>query len=408
MMASIDTAYPRRLFWICFAVATVDGFDTLVISFIAPAFAAEWQLTATQVGQVFGAGLVGAALGAVAAGWLADRVGRRNALLGSVLLFAVLTLLCAVAPNADALMLLRFLAGLGLGGAIPTITALTAETLPAERRTAAVTRMFLGFPIGAVVGGALCAAMIDSLGWRSAFWLGGLLGLLLIPLLLSQVRETLQAGHGDGRRRGSALDLFRQGRAVPALLLFAAAFLILLVSYFLINWTPSILVSAGLAERDAILGGMLLNLGGVVGAIALTTIVDRAPYALVGSVLLAGALLILTFGAHLGSLALAVPLVFATGMAVIGGQLALPALAAALFPKEVRATGVGVTMAVGRLGSILGPAIGGVLVDANLGSKILFLIVASPAAAAAVALLLCAWQAGRAGAEAPRFPGANA
>ena len=391
MATAKPSAYPARLFWLCFAVAMVDGFDTLVVSFIAPAFAAEWQLSGAEVGQVFGLGLVGAALGGVVAGRLADRMGRRNVLVGSVLLFAVLTLCCAAAPSAGVLMILRFLAGLGLGGAIPTITALTAETLPAERRMAAVTRMFLGFPLGAVVGGALCAVMVPALGWRSAFLLGGSLGLLLVPFLIRHVAETLPTGEARATR-GSALEVFRDGRNVPALLLFSAAFLILLVSYFLINWTPSILVGAGLAESYAILGGVLLNLGGIVGALALTTVLDRGPYARAGLALLAGAVLICGLGASLTTMAVAVPLVFLTGMAIIGGQLALPALAATLFPKPVRAMGVGLTMGIGRIGSIVGPSVGGVLVDARLGSITLFFIIAVPAAAAGAALLVCAWR----------------
>ena len=167
-MTNDPARYPQRLFWLCFAVAMVDGFDTLVVSFIAPAFAAEWSLSGTEVGQVFGIGLVGAAIGGIIGGRLADRAGRKKVLLGSVLLFSVLTVCCALAPNREILMALRFLAGLGLGAAIPTVTALTAETLPPEQRTAAVTRMFLGFPLGAVIGGALCAIMVEPLGWRSA------------------------------------------------------------------------------------------------------------------------------------------------------------------------------------------------------------------------------------------------
>src|SRR5687768_5111711 len=178
----MNTPHPAlRVFAICFAIAMIDGFDTLVISFIGPAIMDAWQLAPAELGRIFGSGLIGAALGGMTAGVLADRLGRKRTLLISIALFGVLTLACAFARTPTELALLRLAGGLGLGGAIPNIVALTAEHASSQRRSASVTLMFIGFPLGAVVGGALTAAVIGSYGWRAVFVIGGVLPLLLLP-----------------------------------------------------------------------------------------------------------------------------------------------------------------------------------------------------------------------------------
>ncbi|MHA3793781.1 MFS transporter [Sphingomonas sp. YL-JM2C] len=368
-----------RTFWLCFAVAMLDGFDTLVISFIAPAFAGEWGLAEAQVGRIFGAGLVGAAIGAVGGGALADAIGHRRTLLGCVTLFGLLTMGCAMAPDMGTLILLRLLAGLGLGGAIPAISALAAGSVGPECRSATVTRMFLGFPLGAVVGGMVVAAMIGPLGWRSALWMGGILALLLVPAVFAWIGDARPGAH-----HGDAADAAREpvlggGRRTAALSLFAAAFLILLVGYFLVSWAPTILVRAGATPERAIIGAVLLNVGGIVGALALTRILDRVgPFRVAGLALLVGAAFTVALGSHLPSAVVATPLLVLAGATVIGAQLTLPSLAAALFPPSARGRGVGFTMGVGRLGSIAGPLIGGEMLGAGLSDQALFACVAVP------------------------------
>lgn len=390
-----QVASPRLLFWLCFLVAAVDGFDTLVVSFIAPAFAAEWQLSSAEVGQIFGAGLLGAAIGGMVAGPMADRFGRRSVLLGCVVLFSAVTIFCALATSPTMLGIFRFIAGFGLGGAIPTITALVAETMPAERRAAIVTRMFLGFPVGAVIGGAICSMIVEPFGWRSAFWLGGGLGAILLPILWRRVGETMPVVALQSHSLGKPVSaMLAEGRVVPAVALWAGAFFILLVSYFLINWTPTILAESGLPERYAILGGVVLNLGGVTGAVLLTFFLDRRePFRLAGWILAGGAAVVFLLGTQIQNPVLLSPLVFIAGMAVIGGQLTLPALASTLFPVAVRATGVGFTMGIGRAGSILGPFLGGFLIDAELGWAMLFLAIAIPTLLASLLVLFAGMRA---------------
>jgi MFS transporter, AAHS family, 4-hydroxybenzoate transporter len=376
----------RRVLAICFAAAMIDGFDTLVVAFIAPALAAEWSLASTQIGAIFGGGLLGAALGGFTIGPAADRFGRRAMLLACVALFAVFTLACVFADGWRQLAVLRFVAGLGLGGAIPNITALTAEHTPTEKRWSTVTGMFVGFPLGAVVGGAVIAVLLPAHGWRAAFWLGGLLPIMLLPAILYGVPESLQHGEaGPHRTRFSVRRQLQEGRAAASILLWLGVFSVMLVTYFLINWTPTVLRDTGFSESRAAMGAVLLNLGGVAGALVLARIIDRyGPFVPVAAALAVGTLFIALLGRQPGGEGGTLLCAFLTGAFVLGGQLNIPAMAARLYPQHVRGAGVGWTMGMGRLGSIAGPSVGGVLLAGDPPLSGLFLLAAAPAAAAAL------------------------
>lgn len=377
-----------RVFAICFAIAMVDGFDTLVISFIGPAIMDTWKLAPAELGRIFGSGLIGAALGGMTAGVLADRLGRKRTLLMCIALFGVLTLACAFARTPTELALLRLAGGLGLGGAIPNIVALTAEHASSQRRSASVTLMFIGFPLGAVIGGALTAAVIGSYGWRAVFAIGGVLPLLLLPAVWRGIPETLVAArHDAGSAGASIVSQFADGRAASVILLWLGVFSIMLLSYFLINWTPTILAMSGIPEQRAIMGAVVLNFGGIVGAALLTTIIDKVgAFRAVAITLIPGTLLVLAMGAASTVPLPLMALVFLTGACVLGAQLSIPALAARLFPMHVRGTGIGWTMGMGRIGSIIGPTVGGVLVGTTPDWGALFQIAAVPCGVAAVCI----------------------
>lgn len=390
MTATITSASATfRVIAICFAIAMIDGFDTLVVSFIGPALVGTWQLAPAELGRIFGAGLIGAALGGMTAGVAADRLGRKRTLLICIAVFAVLTFACAFARTPAELALLRLAGGLGLGGAIPNIVALTAEHSFVERRSSFVTLMFIGFPLGAVLGGALTAALIGLYGWRAAFALGGVLPLLLLPVVWFGVPETFVNARGRDapRASNSIVAQFGEGRATAVVLLWCGVFAIMLLSYFLINWTPTILSMSGVPERHAIMGAVVLNLGGVVGALLLTTIIDKVgAFRAVAIALVPGAILVAVIGTGLSTPSVLMALVFATGACVLGAQLSIPALAARLFPMHVRGTGIGWTMGIGRIGSIIGPTVGGVLVGATPDWSALFQIAAIPCAIAAASI----------------------
>ncbi|RKE39019.1 AAHS family 4-hydroxybenzoate transporter-like MFS transporter [Paraburkholderia sp. BL23I1N1] len=427
--AAIDVAPfgPSQQFIVvmCALIALLDGFDTQAIAFVAPVIASHWALPGASFGRVFGAGLAGLMVGALLLGPVADRLGRRTVILTSVSLFGLFSIATVFAGSLNALLLPRFLTGLGLGGAMPNIIALTAEYAPARLRATTVSVMFCGFPMGAVLGGFAAARTIPLWGWQSVFVMGGVLPLLMVPVLAIFLPESLRflsdrahlRGHGEqvlrrvlGPRRAARVDmdaevappatripvagLFTEHRAGGTLLLWVTCFMNLLMLYFLANWLPTLLKQGGISLDRAIISTALLNLGGVVSAL----VIDRwRP----GPVLAAAYVMaaICTYG--IGQMtqapfALLMTMVFIVGFCVIGGQISLNALAANLYPTAIRATGVGWALGFGRIGSIIGPVVGGLLIASGLDLTSLFAVSALPGLIAAVAVwLLTALRAPR-------------
>jgi MFS transporter, AAHS family, 4-hydroxybenzoate transporter len=243
-------AAERRILVICFLTAMIDGFDTLILAFIAPLVGKVFGLSPVEIGKLFAINFIGAVIGGLGFGPLADRFGRRAMLLVSLALAVVFTLLCSLAGSPQELMALRFLAGLGFGGVIPMIIALTAESMPLPLRTASVTWMFLGIPLGAVVGGAIVAATL-SYGWQAIFVGGGVVAALLIPAVFFGIPESLVTSAAlaptdakDGLF-ASVPAQFAEGRFASVLCLWLGAFSVILPSFFLLNWMPSVLVGSG-------------------------------------------------------------------------------------------------------------------------------------------------------------------
>jgi MFS transporter, AAHS family, 4-hydroxybenzoate transporter len=380
-----------------FLVAMVDGYDTLMLAFVAPLISKEWALHPQTVGQIFASSYAGAALGATAIGIAADRFGRKTMLLASLAVAGIFTILCARAAIPAQLMALRAVAGLGLGGALSTITALTAENAPVHQRRATVTRMFLGFPVGAIAGGALTAAVMSSLGWRGVFLGGGICALLLVPLVAFGVGESASGGATPASRihsRRPFTELVSDGRLRSTALFCSCVFLMLLTSYFLVSWIPTVLTLNGMAPGRAAMAAVIVNCGGIVGTLILSFIIGRnSPMGPLGGCLCAGAILIALLGPGIVSTGdTKFFLIFAVGLAVIGAQGGIPALCVHLYPESVYATGVGLSVACGRLGSIIGPLVGGYLVSAGLGWNRLFLLAALPAISAAIAMTALAFD----------------
>jgi len=373
----------------------VDGYDTLMLSFIAPLISKDWALAPGAFGAIFASSYAGAALGATTIGWAADRFGRKAMLLTSLAIAAVFSVASAWASGPSQLMLLRAFAGIGLGGAIPTMSALAAMHAAPGRRSATVTRMFLGYPVGAMMGGAITAAVMLSIGWRGVLLAGGICASLLVPLVAFGITESATPDSQAIVRVQSQhplAELVSDGRGLGTVLLCAAVFLVLLVSYFLVSWTPTVLVLNGTSPQRSALAGVVLNLGGLVGGLILSWLVGRrSPLVPIAGCLGAGALLITLLGQGvLAAESATVAVVFVVGILVIGAQLSFPALSVHFYPPTVSATGVGLSMACGRLGSIAGPLVGGYLLAAGTGWNWLFLLAALPAAVAALALVVMA------------------
>ncbi len=440
--AVIDDAPIGSLQWVVFALtflaSLLDGFDTMVMSFLAPAISGQWHASHGAFGLVFSATLLGGAIGATFLGALADRHGRRALVLVAVCWFGVLTLGCALAPNLNALILLRFLAGLGLGGAIPNMLALAAEYAPARRRSTIVSVITWGTPLGAILGGFVSSLVVPAFGWRAVLLGAGIAPLLILPLLWRLLPESVRflamrpqdqdrlrallqrVGSVGAIPSGARLvlserlmgkaglgSLFRGGLAAGTVLLSAAMFTSLLLSFLLVNWTPTMLKQAGVDFSDAILGTMVLNFSGIVGSLAVARMVDghrRGSLVLGLSYLCA---VIATLGAGIVTGIAGVPLAVlftclaACGFFLIGTQISLSAYITAFFPTPVRATGIGFNNAVARGGSLLGPALGGLLLSAGVSPAHILVAGTLPGMASALALLMLALLQARAGLSAP-------
>jgi AAHS family 4-hydroxybenzoate transporter-like MFS transporter len=371
------------LLGVSFALVMIDGYDLFIVSFVAPLIAKELHLNFVSIGTVFAAGLAGSMVGGLLLGHIADRVGRRPALLVSLATAGVATLLCSQANSFGAFAALRFLTGLALGGLLAAIVPLVAEHFPWQQRSAAVTVMFIGYPLGAVVGGAITALLIVH-GWRNLFLGAGVFTLLLVPIG-RLLRETLYPAdapidHPHRKlRRWSFIVLFTEGRFWTTVIASFAIFCLLLVTYLLNSWTPLIAARSGFSPETGAWCGVLLNLGGVIGALTSTLLVARfGVFKVVTLMVASGSLAVALLGYLYGSVGALYSGLGVIGLLVIGGQQNAPAISVQLYPQRMRSAGVGWQFAAGRFGSILGPIIGARLLSANVSVQLLFVLIAIP------------------------------
>src|SRR5262252_112919 len=333
--------------------------------------------------------------GALTFGPIADRIGRRPVLIACVLMFGLGSLVTATATTVASLTAFRVFTGFGMGGAMPNALALTSEFMPTRSRTTVVMMMFCGFSFGSACAGWVAAAVIGRFGWQSMFLIGGLtplvLAAVLIPLLPESARFlALKRGAASAATGSSSVRmLIEDGRAGVTLLLWTMFFMNLLNLWFLNNWLPLIMTDAGIGIEAASVITSLFQIGGLLGSLALAGAFGRRlSFRLLAAVFLAATIFILLIGEAGASVPLLVITVFASGVGVIGGQTASNALAADLYPTAVRSTGVGWALGVGRVGSILGPILGGVLLSYGGGAKRTFWAAAVPALIATCAALV--------------------
>ncbi|QXH55913.1 MFS transporter [Pseudomonas maumuensis] len=403
--------YQWRLLLLLILLLVTDGYDAQVLGYVIPALAQDWGLEKAAFGPVFSANLLGLTVGSLAVTPLADRFGVRRVLLCCVLLYASLTLLMVFASSLDSLMLARFLCGIGMGGAMPSAMALMADYAPPRLRTLMVTLAACGFSLGGAAGGFVAAGFIDHYGWQAVFLAGGVAPLLLFPFLALFLPESLPRLLRDAPpyarlqrvtarllpgwqvpaariatdeptdSKLTVVALFRDGFARPTLLLWSTFFVSLILLYFMISWLPSLLQESGLALNQANLVTSLFLFAGTFGAVCLAWCADRMAnkaYLLAG-VLLGAALFSVLVGLNHDDPRWLVPSVFAAGFCIIGGQLTLNAFVSNFYPAQVRATGTGWALGVGRFGSILGPLLGSLLLTLHMPVEQIFFFCAVPA-----------------------------
>ena len=414
------SGYQWLIFGLCFLIVLLDGFDTAAIGFIAPSLINEWGVSKPALAPVLSAALFGLAAGALSAGPLADRLGRKRVLVGSVLVFGVACLGSAFAGDLTQLTVLRFVTGIGLGAAMPNAVTLMSEYCPNQRRAMLTNAMFSGFPLGAAFGGFLASWMIPQFGWRSVLVLGGVTPLLLVVvmvlLLPESVRYMVAKGQPVERIRAvlirisataqQAQSFFMtetkaavEGQSglgvvlspayrVGSLMLWLAYFMGLVIFYALINWMPILFREAGIAPKDATLIAALFPLGGV-GAIFFGWLMDRfngnkiiaVGYALT-------AVSIFAIGQMAGNVGMLVLVVFVAGTLMNTAQSSMPALAAGYYPTQGRATGVAWMLGIGRFGGIAGSFLVAELARRHLDFATIFMVIAVPGVIAAIALLV--------------------
>ncbi|GAA4469054.1 MFS transporter [Nibrella saemangeumensis] len=385
----------------------LDGMDVMVISYAAPAIAKGWSVSPEALGIVFSSGLVGMTFGALFLTPYADKIGRKAMILVSAAIMGTSIFLTAYSTSVVALIGFRFISGLGIGCMLASTAALAAEYTPDKTRDFWVSFVVSGYPVGAVASGLVAAKVIPQYGWPSIFQLAGVATLMALPLvyfllseslefyLKSQPRQALEKANDILARMGAgqldtlpAKPVKRQGMPInsvldgeyklPTIQLWIALFLAFATLYFLTSWIPKLASNAGLSVELAIYAGTVFNVGAFFGIVTQGYFSSR--YGLkrtIGVILILTGVLMAAFQLFIGSTVLL--FVFGLlGFGIQGGFVGLYAVAARMYPTEFRTTGVGYSIGIGRLGGIIGPAIGGVLIGMGLSMVANFLIYAIP------------------------------
>ncbi|HET8698207.1 MAG TPA: aromatic acid/H+ symport family MFS transporter, partial [Gammaproteobacteria bacterium] len=376
-------------------------------------------IPAPNLRWVFMAGNAGVLIGSLVFSMVADKVGRRPVLVWATLFFAVLTIATAYARDLNELLVLRLVAGIGLGSIMPNATALIGEFSPKSSRVALMMTITTGFTVGAAISGFVAAWLIPHYGWRSVFLVGGAIPLVIAAAMAWSLPESLQFLAVRKRRfdqltrwlkkldpdlrvdehteyvasetsRGGVpmSHLFRDGRGTVTVLIWVANFMNILILYSLSNWLPIVLNGMGIAEVTAVIIGATLQVGGTVGAFGLAWVIARKGFTstLVATFALAAVSIALIGQPGIG-VGLLTAMVFVAGWCIIGGQPGLNSLSASYYPTYLRSTGIGAGLGVGRLGAIVGPYIGGALLQAQWAPQQLFWAAALPALISTVAVL---------------------
>ncbi|HZV21542.1 MAG TPA: MFS transporter, partial [Hyphomicrobiales bacterium] len=373
--AAIETQaggrYARLILILCCAAMVIEGYDVQLIAYTAPAIIREWHIDKAYFAPVFTAALFGYMIGATFLSGLSDRIGRKRVLVLGNIFFGLLTVASAFAETIPVLLVLRFIAGLGLGCSIPSAMALGVDYAPEGRRAFRVSVLFVGYTLGAALGGFLTAALIVRFGWQSAFYVSGCASLAIsliaygfmpesarflalkgdadreVAAIMKRLRPDLDIGPGTrftvaeaGIQPGLPVKhLFTEGRALLTSLLWLSFILSLTGHHFLTSWLPTVLDSSGVPMAHAVIAGALIQGGGAAGSLIVGRLLDR-----IGIIVIAFAFaLAIPFVVLIGAAGMTEPelmgTVFLAGLFLLGGQVGLNALASTVYPTSIRSTG---------------------------------------------------------------------
>ena len=405
------------VFW-CLLIILFDGYDLAINGVALPLLMQEWSLSAVQAGMLASTALAGMMFGAMLFGTLADKIGRKKVIMICVVLFSGFTFAGGFASNPTEFGILRFFAGLGIGGVMPNLVALTSEYAPACLRATLVTTMFSGYAVGGVMAALLGAWFTPNFGWQIMFFIAGV-PLLLLPLIWKFLPESLTflvkaQKHDNARQIMQRLDdqlslnaqtqlalseikiaepafvssLFKQGRTASTLLFWLAFFMCLLTLYALGSWLPKLMMAAGYSLGNSLMFLLAMNIGAVIGTVGGGILADKFHLKpVIITLCLSGtvALSLLGFKSPQPVIYL---LVAVAGASAIGGQILLYSYVAQYYPLTVRSTGISWASAVGRSGAIVGPILIGMLLGMELPHQLNFMAVGLPVVIVAIAVSL--------------------
>lgn len=397
----------------------MDGYDIQAMAYAAPMIIEAWGVEKTMLGVVFSASLFGLFVGSFVLSSLSDRYGRRPVLLISTVTFSVLMLVTPHVANLEQLALIRFITGIFLGGIMPNAMAYSSEIVPSKYRILTMMVISCGYTVGAMLGGAISALLTPIGGWPAIFYFGGIIPLLLFFIMLFKLPESLYflgeskknektvlfwlkkfypaleintatqiIGNIGPKSKKSPLELFKNKRAVFTYSIWVISILNMISLYFLANWLPTLSKESGLSLNQAMMIGSTLQLGGTIGSIVMGLKIDKIGfYKVLVPVFMVAVVSVALIGYSVSHIALLFVIIFIAGFAIVGGQPAINALSASYYPVSLRTTGVGWSIGIARLGSVIGPLFGGYLAK-SLVITHLFVIAAVPSLCVIMMLLV--------------------
>lgn len=421
----------KVLIW-CLIIIIFDGYDLVIYGVALPLLMQQWSLTAVQAGLLASAALFGMMFGAMIFGTLSDKLGRKKTIMICVTLFSGFTFLGAFASNPVEFAILRFIAGLGIGGVMPNVVALMTEYAPKKIRSTLVALMFSGYAIGGMSSALLGAWLVKDMGWKIMFLIAGI-PLLLLPVIWKFLPESLaflvKSNHHDQAKmivtkiapeteltsntqlilnestttEAPVRALFQQGRTFSTFMFWIAFFMCLLMVYALGSWLPKLMLQAGYSLGASMLFLFALNIGGMVGAIGGGALADKFHLKpVITSMFVIGAAALILLGFNSPQFIL-YSLIAIAGAATIGSQILLYTFVAQFYPTALRSTGMGWASGIGRIGAIIGPVLTGALLTFELPHQMNFLAIAIPGIIAALAIFMVNLKASVTAQSAPNF-----
>jgi MFS transporter, AAHS family, 3-hydroxyphenylpropionic acid transporter len=391
----ISKTLVRTTITFCALTALCEGIDLQAAGVAAAGIGGEFMPKPTQMASFFSASTFGLFIGAVGGGRLADSIGRKAVLTTSVGLFGLFSLATAFAWDMQTLTIARFLTGLGLGGALPMMLAYVSETASPGRQSASVAMVYALTPFGGAIISAISLGLTTA-QWRSIFVIGGVVPLLVSVAMMMYLQESTafrrDSAGASNTKRGSFAAIFAEGRTKRTVLLWVSFFLALLLLYLLLNWLPTLLISSGLTRRESAGAQIGFNIGGALAAAALGRILESRLRNLGVTLVFIALPVVLFILAKAPADVLTISaIVFVLGCVVMAAQTFLYALAPGLYPTVIRGVGVGMAVAMGRIGSIVGPLLGGALKSAGHGPAQLLIDLLPIVVLGSICALALAW-----------------